>query len=138
MAFTEYYLNLTLGAASGNNGTSEALAWGTFAEAQTGIQSAFGGATATHAARVNVKGSQSITTTSVTLSTNGTAAFPIAWRGYVTTIGDCDDDPTLARPTLTQTTGGFTLSGTYNNLSSLRIEGARTAGAQVTLGSNGG
>jgi hypothetical protein len=79
------------------------------------------------------------TTTSRTFGGNGTTTAPNWWRGFNTTIGDCDLDPTLTKPSITFTTGRFIVTGTHQWFSSLDISGAHTqaASGQIAVSANG-
>ena len=90
--------------------------------------------------RVNVKaGTYANTTTNRSIASAGTTAIPFIWRGYKTTIGDCDAAPTTTRvdgtdlPYITFTTGSFTIAGDFITFANISVTGARTAGAQVVL-----
>jgi hypothetical protein len=127
MAWTERYVRSD--AAGGGNGTTNTNsgangAW-TLAE---GITNAAAG----H--RVNVRaGTYTNTTTTRTFATAGTTTAPVWWRGFNTSIGDLDDDHTLAMPLISFTTGGFAITGTYQWFSHLDINGARTGDLQVNF-----
>lgn len=117
MAWTERYV--TVAGAGSHNGTSEANAW-TFAEAIAGASSGH---------RVNVKvGTHAQGANSRNMSTANTW-----WRGYNSSIGDCDDDPTLSRPEVTFTGDEFlTISGT-SRWSSVSVSGARRFDGNVVI-----
>ena len=126
MAWTERYVDAA--AAGGGDGTTSATsgangAW-TLAEA---IASAAAGQ------RINVKaGTYANTTTSRSFAVTGTTTSPVWWRGYNTTIGDRDTNPSLTPPAITFTTGLCTLGGAHQIFSHLDISGANT-GRQVTV-----
>lgn len=125
MAFAEKYVSVAGGGA--HDGSSEANAW-TFAEAD-----------AAYAAgdRLNVKvGTHAMTTTLTTLGTAGSTTQPVWWRGYNTTIGDCDSDNTLARPLISHTTGNLTISGAHHIWTSIDVSAARNGATLVLSGSN--
>lgn len=123
MAWTERYCRSD--AAGGGDGTTNTNsgangAW-TLAEAITNAASGH---------RVNIRaGTYANTTTSRTFSNAGTATAPIWWRGFNTTIGDCDTDPSLTRPLITFTTGSCAFTGGHAWFSSVSWESSRTTGA---------
>lgn len=110
MAWTERYCSVAGGGT--HDGTSAANAW-TFAEARTN-------AVASH--RVNMlQGTYNIGA-DISFST-----ATIWWRGYHTTIGDCDTDPTLARPVLTGTGDQYIATAATDLVfSSINMTGARS------------
>ena len=120
MAWTERYVRAD--AAGGGNGTTDTNsgangAW-TFLESLTAV---VGGQ------RVNVRaGTYSNTTNTRTSAVAGTVTAPIWFRGFNTTPGDCDVDPTLARPELTFTTGYLRVNGAFHIYSNLNVTGAST------------
>ena len=85
MAFVEKYVTVTGGGL--HDGSSEANAW-TLAEALSNYAAGD---------RLNVKAGTYNVSSTVSFSTAGTQASPIAWRGYKTTIGDLDSHPTTQR-----------------------------------------
>ena len=85
MAFAEKYVTVTGGGL--HDGSSEANAW-TLAEAVSNYAAGD---------RMNVKAGTYSDSSTVTFATAGTAASPVAWRGYKTTIGDLDTHPTTQR-----------------------------------------
>lgn len=126
MAFTERYVSVA--GAGAHDGTSAANAW-TLAEAITAAPAA--------GTRVNVlKGTYANTTTSRALSLAGTTTAPIWWRGYDTTIGDIDLDPSLTRPQITFTTGTLTIGGTHQIVTCLDIAGAGATRQVLASGAN--
>jgi hypothetical protein len=129
MAWTERYVrddangsgNGTTDANSGANG-----AW-TLAQALAGVAAGH---------RVNVRaGTYANTTTSRTFGTNGTATAPIWWRGFKTTAGDLDAQPTVNRvagtdmPLLTFTTGVAAVNGTYQIFTDIHFFATNDGGA---------
>lgn len=124
MAFTEKYVSVA--GAGAHDGTSAANAW-TLAEAIA--------APVVAGNRVNIiAGTYANTTTSRALSITGTTTAPVWWRGYNTTIGDCDADPTLAKPLVTFTTGLLTIGGAHQFISSLNITSQNTGRAVNVTG----
>lgn len=133
MAWTERYMRAD--AAGGGDGTTDTNsgangAW-TLAEALAAVAAG---------QRVNVKaGTYANTTTNRTFATAGTTTQPIWWRGFKTTPGDMDGEPSSIRaagtdiPSWTWTTGALTFSGAHQIVTGLDILGARTAGAQLTI-----
>lgn len=103
MAFTEKYVTVTGGGL--HDGSSEANAW-TLAE---------GFANYAAGDRVNIKAGTYATTAMFTLSTSGSAASPVVFRGYKTTIGDIDDWVTSQRVPATDVPN-ITGSGTYTGI----------------------
>jgi len=85
MAFNEKYVTVTGGGL--HDGSSEANAW-TLAEAVSNYAAGD---------RLNVKAGTYSDSSTVTFATAGTAASPVSWRGYKTTIGDLDTHPTTQR-----------------------------------------
>ena len=78
----------------------------------------------TQSTRINCQaGTVANTTTSRTFALAGTAAFPLIWRGYQTTIGDQDGVANVVAgtnvPLWTWTTGGLTISGNYQTFNSM-------------------
>lgn len=112
------------------DGSSEANAWDT-------------AALLTNAAagnRVEMKASTDANTTTARNFTNaGTTTQPIWFRGYKTTPGDMDAQPTSTRvagtdiPSITFTTALMTISGAHQIWSNIDISGARTAGTQLSI-----
>jgi hypothetical protein len=137
MAWTERYVrddangsgNGTTDANSGANG-----AW-TLAQAISGVAAGH---------RVNVRaGTYANTTTNRTFGTNGTATAPIWWRGFKTTAGDMDAQPTTDRsagtdiPLFTFTTGVMAVNGThqiFSNFNVLALNDGSAAAVSVTPG----
>ena len=103
---------LTTGGAAGAVICRVGGPWASFAVTGTGgcmngtTPSLSGALTATTGIRVNIK-TGSYTTASGTTLPAGLIGSPIAWRGYVSTIGDLDN----VAFTLNQTTGAATTSG---------------------------
>lgn len=125
MAWTEKYVSVA--GAGAHDGTSAANAW-TLAEAIA--------APVVAGNRVNIlAGTYANTTTSRSLSITGTTTAPVWWRGYNTTIGDCDDNPALTQPLITFTTGLLTIGGVHQFLSSLNITSQNTGRAVTITGS---
>jgi hypothetical protein len=123
VAWNEKYVSVS--GAGAADGSSAANAW-TLAGAISGVAAGD---------RVNVlAGTYANATTNRTFGTAGSTTAPIWWRGYNTTIGDCDVDPTLARPEITFTTGLGTFSGAWNIFSSLNFSSTRTSAAAFTVG----
>src|SRR5436305_4871148 len=98
MAITEYYVDKNAaGAGTGLNATD---AWTTIGAAITAIN---GLGTLTATPRINIKyggastgGDYALTTSSLAFNaTNGTAVYPLIWRGYNTTIGDIEANDSL-------------------------------------------
>jgi len=85
MAFNEKYVTVTGGGL--HDGSSEANAW-TLAEAVSNYAAGD---------RLNVKAGTYSDSSTVTFATAGTAASPVSWRGYKTTVGDLDTHPTTQR-----------------------------------------
>jgi hypothetical protein len=130
VAWAERYVDSA--AAGGGDGTTAATsgangAW-TLAEA---IAAAAAGQ------RVNVKaGTYTNTTTGRRFAVAGTTTSPVWWRGYNTTIGDRDTDPTLTPPKITFTTGLCTFGGTHQLFSHLDVSGANTGRQLSVSGAN--
>jgi hypothetical protein len=109
--------------------------------ADLGVTSAITGSNSTVGIRVNVRaGTYSNTTNDRTLARSGLTNAIMHWRGYNTTPGDCDTDYSLARPTLTFTTGRLLVSGAHQYVKNFVVTGAqisssqlRISGANVTL-----
>src|SRR3954447_7437305 len=105
MAWTERYVRSD--AAGGGDGTTNTNsgangAW-TLAEAVANEAAGM---------RINVRaGTYASTTTSRTFAAAGTTTAPIWWRGFNSTPGDIDSDPTLTKPSLTFTTGQLSITG---------------------------
>lgn len=86
-------------------------------------------------------GNYAHTTSTISVGLVGTTLLPIWLRGYKTTPGDLDADPTVTRvegtdmPLMTFTTGGLSFSGsTHNFLTGIAFTAARTTGSPtVTL-----
>lgn len=126
MSYTERYVRAdAAGSGDGTTNTNSGAngAW-TLAEA-----------IAAYAAgqRLNVKaGTYANTTTSRTFATAGSTTSPVWWRGFKTTPGDMDDEPTSTRvagtdiPSITFTTGLFSITGAHQIFSNLSISGANT------------
>ena len=84
--------------------------------------------------RINIKYNASayaLTTTNLALGSSGVTAAPFMVRGYNTTISDIDTDNTLAKPTISHTTGQFLVTGSYTNFFNLIITGAQITNGQV-------
>lgn len=87
--------------------------------------------------RVNVKAATYTVVTNRTFSLNGTTAFQLWFRGYNTTIGDCDLDRSLTPPLLAlNATFQFTMNGTHQKWSSFDITGNRSGTIAVWQGSS--
>ena len=117
MAFSERYVRAD--AAGGGDGTtnSNSGATGAFTLAEAITHS-----TSNTGIRYNVLvGTYTFTTTSHTFSGAGTATAANWWRGFNTTIGDCDTDFTLTRPEFSYTTGQVTFSGANQIVSSIKV-----------------
>jgi hypothetical protein len=132
MAWTERYCRGD--AAGGGDGTTNTNSGGTgawtFAEAIANV---------TAGTRVNIAlagGTLAQTTNVRTASVAGTTTAPIWWRGFNTTIGDCDLDDTLTKPLITFTTGRMVLSGAHQIVSSLRF--TASAPTNNTYNTSGG
>lgn len=130
MAWTERYVRAD--AAGGGNGTTDTNsgangAW-TLAEA---IASAAAGQ------RINIRaGTYANTTTSRSFSVTGTTTSPVWWRGFNTTPGDRDSDPSLTPPAITFTTGLCTFGGAHQIFSHLDISGQNTGRQLSVTGAN--
>lgn len=123
MSFAEKFVSPT--GAGAHDGSSAGNAW-TLAELIAGYAAGD---------RPNmIAGTYANTTTSRTFGTAGTTTAPVWIRGYNTTIGDCDLDPTLARPEITFTTGGLTVSAAHHIWSSINTSAARNAAAVTISG----
>lgn len=130
MAWTEKWW--IAGGAGAVDGSSEANAWDT----PTLISSVAPGN------RVNMKASvDANAATSRSFGVVGTTTAPVWFRGYKTTIGDLDNQPSSTRvagtdiPSLTFTTGGMTIgaTGAHQIWSNIDIVGARVAGPQLSV-----
>lgn len=118
MAWTERYASVS--GAGAHDGTSAANAW-TLAEAI---------ANATSGHRVNLlNGTYSVGTFTWSLS-------GIWLRGYNTTIGDCDTDPSLTRPLITMSGDDYFTTNGPGVMSSVRVTGARRFNGTIYV--NGG
>jgi hypothetical protein len=125
MSWTERYIRAD--ADGSGNGTTDANSGtnGSWTLAQAISSEAAG-------QRVNVKtGIYANTTTNRVVAVAGTTTQPIWWRGYNTTIGDCDTDFTLAVPAITFTTGQFQINASHRRFSNLSFTGALTTGTVV-------
>lgn len=121
MAWTERYVRAD--AAGGGDGTTDANsgangAW-TLAEAIAAVGTG---------QRVNVRaGTYANTTNTRTFATAGTTTAPIWWRGFTSTAGDLDTEPTTTRvvstdiPHFTFTTGRALVSGGYQIMSNISM-----------------
>lgn len=136
MAITEKFVSSA--GAGAHDGSSEANAF-SWAEMVTDINA--GGKAGN---RYNVKGSISRTTTTDTLTGDGTSTSPVIIRGYGTTIGDGFQGRsggngalvTANMPDITYTTGRLTATGSdWVIYESLQISGASTTNTLAT-GSN--
>ena len=101
------------------------------------------GATAVYkSTRINVKsGTYASTTTSRTFNNIGSNLAPLIWRGYLTTPGDMEANPTNptyvnAKPLLTWTTGNCTISGLRQEWSYLSFQSAIASSAAAVSVSN--
>jgi hypothetical protein len=119
MAWTERYVRSD--AAGGGDGTTNTNSGGTGAWTLT---EAVAAVAAGH--RVNVRaGTYANTTTTHTFATAGTTTAPIWWRGFTSSPGDLDTEPTSNRvpgtdtPHFTSTTGRLLFSGAYQIVSNL-------------------
>jgi hypothetical protein len=119
MAWTERYVRSD--AAGGGDGTTNTNSGGTGAWT---LAEAVAAVAAGH--RVNVRaGTYANTTTTHTFATAGTTTAPIWWRGFTSTPGDLDAEPTTNRvpgtdtPHFTSTTGRLIFSGAYQMVSNL-------------------
>ena len=130
MAWTERYVRTD--AAGGGDGTTDTNSGGTGAFT---LAEAITHSTTNTGIRYNVKaGTYANTTTTLTFSGAGSATAPNWWRGFNTTIGDCDSDRTLTRPLITFTTGQFAISGAQQTFSSLDITSqCTTTGGAVNI-----
>jgi hypothetical protein len=127
MAFTEYYVDA---ASSGGDGTTNATsgphaAWATLSAAVTAI----GAGPASVPTRINVKaGTYASGSSTLTFNTSGAAAAPVWWRGYKASIGDQDANNLAVAgtdiPSITFTTGAFSVTGNRQIFSNLDISGA--------------
>ncbi len=87
--------------------------------------------------RVNWKQATYTIVASRTFSNAGTTTTPIWFRGYNTTPGDCDSDPTLARPLLSvNSTFVLTMNGAHQYWTSINFTGSRS-GTIVALSGAG-
>ncbi len=134
MAFTEKYVRGdAAGGGSGDaNNSTDAY---TLAEAITHSATATG-------IRYNIAlagGTIANTTTNRTFAGVALTTAPNWWRGFNTTIGDCDGDPTLTKPSITFTTGRFLVTAVHQWFSSLNISGAHVTagGGQIQVSANG-
>ncbi len=141
MALTERYVNDAGSGSADGSSEANAMSFATF----TDYMVTGGSFTAAAGDRFNIKGAiTSRTTTTDTWLNGGTATSPVIIRGYNSTIGDLT---TLARtngngalvttnyPTLTYTTGGITITGSFIIVEALSITSART---QATVTTNSG
>ena len=127
MAWTERYVRDD--AAGGGDGTTNTNSGGTGAWTLAEALAAYASGQ-----RVNVRaGTYANTTTSRTFGTAGTTTAPVWWRGFNTTPGDIDTDNTLAKPSITFTTGVMIVSAAHQMFSALSISGAATSVGQVQI-----
>ena len=97
-----------------------------------------GASTVPASTRVNVKQATYTRTATDTVSMVGITTGPLWFRGYNTTVGDCDADPTLTKPVLSyNATFQLSTSGANQVWSSVSVLGNRTGtvwtGATSTL-----
>lgn len=127
MAWTERYVrDDAAGSGDGTTNTNSGAngAW-TFAEMITN-------AAAGH--RVNIRaGTYANTTTNRTVNNAGSTTSPIWFRGFNTTPGDLETNPSLTKPVISFTTGRLTWSGGFQLITGLDMQGAATAGSQVVV-----
>lgn len=98
------------------------------------INSLFASVAAALSMRVNIKYNASayaMTTTTLTIGSSGITTAPIMFRGYNTTIGDIESNNTLAKPTISWTTGQLIVSGSYTSYHNLILTGAQVTNGQV-------
>jgi hypothetical protein len=77
--------------------------------------------------RVNIKNATYTRTADDIISMPIATGIPVWFRGYTTTIGDCDEDPTLARPIFAyNATFQMNFNGTGQSWSSLEFTGNRS------------
>lgn len=131
MAWTEYFVDLSAGV----NGTgTSGSPWNSWANAVSGLTTAFGGTTATGPTLVHVKGNATLSG-NATMNLDGTAANPICWKGYVTTTGDLDilsSEPANRPATNCQGNVFDASGGDYQQFVNLAFTGTR-GGNTVTM-----
>jgi len=133
VAWTERYMDA---ASTGGDGTTSATsganaAWNNFGSAITGI----GAGPAASPTRINIKaGTYANTTTTRTFNTAGATTAPVWWRGYSSSPGDLDSDFTTAKPSVTFTTGQFSITGAHQMFSNLAITGTGNTATLVSVG----
>lgn len=135
-AWTERYVDSAADGAGDGTTTATSGANGAWTLAQ-----AANAANTSAGMRINIKkGTYANTTTTITFSdTDATTTGPIWLRGYDTTVGDIDADPTnaLTLPSITFTTGQFAVTADCHMISGLNISGASvTSGGQVNCNSS--
>jgi hypothetical protein len=121
---------------------------GAWADLKGMAQTMPAGTTAPLSMRVNVKfGTFAHTTTSITIGMSGTGSKRIVFRGYTSTPGDLDSQPTTNRttsresgsdiPSWTWTSGALTVFGDYITLKNLDIYSEASAATAICSGSYG-
>jgi hypothetical protein len=115
----------TTNAASGANGAFTPAEAVTYSTTNTGVEFV----------PVQAGGTITMNATSLTFSGVGTTTAPNHWRGSNSgsTVGDCEANPTLAKPKFLFTTGQFLVTGAHQVFSNIEIEGA-----SVVAGNSGG
>jgi hypothetical protein len=128
MAWTTRYLDISLGA-TGANGTTSGLAWGSWIEARDAI------GVPSSPTMVLVKGSGSISA-ATTINNAATAANPLWWRGCDSSYNPIgDNDLSTPRPELSCAGNQFVASCTYNIFSHIYYTGSVGATAGTLNGS---
>lgn len=123
---------LRMGTAPSNNATGRSCKVGGAWKNLTLVDSLFVGGTLATPTRVNIKaGTYARTSSGVMITITGTTVYPLAVRGYKTSIGDQDGNYAAVAgtdiPSITFTTGQLTLNSAYGIYSNLDISGATTS-----------